>query len=83
KTVDGKKIIAPDNSADYEYRTKNFPYKITADDLCCKLFKAHGFTWGGDCWDDEWDYQHFFIEEGITRCRKVLVASGKHFSWHF
>ena len=67
KDVDGKKVIAPDNSADFEDRTGNYPYKITADDLCCRLFKAHGFIWGGDCWDDEKDYQHFFIEEGITR----------------
>ena len=67
KTVDGKKIIAPDNSAVFEDRTKNFPYKITEDDLCCKLFAAHGFLWGGNCWDDEKDYQHFFIEEGIVR----------------
>ena len=67
KTVDGKKIIAPDNSADFEDRAKNFPYKITEDDLCCKLFAAHGFIWGGNCWDDEKDYQHFFIEEGIVR----------------
>ena len=67
KTVDGKKIIAPDNSADFEDRAKNFPYKITEDDLCCKLFTERGFLWGGNCWDDEKDYQHFFIEEGITR----------------
>ena len=63
KTVDGKKIIAPDNSADYEDRAKNFPYKITTDDLCCRLFRAKNFLWGGDCWDDEKDYQHFFIPE--------------------
>ena len=61
KTVDGKKIIAPDNSADFEDRTKIFPYKITEDDLCCRLFAEHGFIWGGNCWDDEKDYQHFFI----------------------
>ena len=64
KTVDGKKIIAPDNSADFENREKIFPYKITADDLCCKLFREKNFLWGGDCWDDEKDYQHFFIPEG-------------------
>lgn len=63
KTVDGKKIIAPDNSADFEDRTKNFPYKITADDLCCRLFREKNFLWGGDCWDDEKDYQHFFIAD--------------------
>ena len=67
KTVDGKKFIAPDNSADFEDRTKNFPYKIEEGDLCCKLFAEHGFLWGGNCWDDEKDYQHFFIEEGIER----------------
>ncbi len=66
KAVDGKKIIAPDNSAEYEDRDKNYPYKIESDDLCCKLFKAHGFEWGGD-WDNEKDYQHFYIEEGIVR----------------
>ena len=62
KTVAGKKIIAPDNSADFEDRTKNFPYKISADDLCCRLFREKNFLWGGDCWDDEKDYQHFFVE---------------------
>ena len=67
KTVDGKKFIAPDNSADFEDRTKNFPYKIEEGDLCCKLFAEHGFLWGGNCWDDEKDYQHFFIEKGIER----------------
>ncbi len=63
KTVDGQKIIAPVNGADYEDRSKDFPYKITAEDLCCRLFKERGFLWGGDCWDDEKDYQHFFIPE--------------------
>lgn len=67
KVVDGQKIIAPDNSADFEDRQKNFPYKIEENDLCCRLFAEHGFLWGGNCWDDEKDYQHFFIEEGIAR----------------
>ena len=67
KTVDGKKIIAPDNSADFEDRTKDFPYKITEDDLCCRLFAEHGFKWGGRDLSAELDYQHFFIEAGIER----------------
>ena len=67
KEVDGKKIIAPDNAAAYEDRTKDFPYKITEDDLCCRLFAEHGFKWGGRDLPDELDYQHFFIEEGIVR----------------
>ena len=62
KFIDDKKIIAPDNSAEYEDRNKNFPYKIMEDDLCCKLFVQHGFSWGGNYWEDELDYQHFFIE---------------------
>ena len=65
KFVDGKKIIAPANSADFEDRTKDFPYKITEDDLCYKIFTAHGFEWGGS-WDDCKDYQHFYIE-GVSR----------------
>ncbi len=69
KTVDGKKIIAPDNSVDFEDREKIFPYKITEDDLCCRLFREKNFLWGGNCWDDEKDYQHFFINawEGLER----------------
>jgi len=61
KFVDGQKFIAPANSVEFEDRTKNFPHKIEADDLCVKLFAEHGFLWGGD-WEDEKDYQHFFIE---------------------
>ena len=43
----------------YTDRTKDFPYKMTKDDLCVKLFKQHGFKWGGDCWKNTLDYQHF------------------------
>ena len=38
--------------------SKSFPYKIDESDLCCRLFKEHGFTWGGD-WNSCKDYQHF------------------------
>lgn len=31
---------------------------MTADDLCVRLFKQHGFRWGGD-WKVRKDYQHF------------------------
>lgn len=62
KIVDGEKIIAPENSADFEDRSRDFPYKITEEDLCYRLFREHGFEWGGNCWDDAKDYQHFFIE---------------------
>ena len=61
KVVNGQKIIAPANSVEYEDRTKNFAHKIDEDDLCVKVFAAHGFEWGGS-WEDEKDYQHFFVE---------------------
>ena len=61
KVVNGQKIIAPANSVEYEDRTKNFAHKIDEDDLCVKVFVAHGFEWGGS-WEDEKDYQHFFVE---------------------
>ncbi len=67
KFVDEQKIIVPEGSAAFEDRNKNFPYKIEEDDLCCKLFAAHGFKWGGTDLPGEKDYQHFFIEEGVLR----------------
>ncbi len=54
--VNGK---VADWGATYTDRTKDFPYKMTKDDLCVKLFKQHGFKWGGDCWKNTLDYQHF------------------------
>ena len=58
KTVDGKLSIEPANGADYVDRSRDFPHKIDHEDLCYKLFKEHGFTWGGD-WTHSKDYQHF------------------------
>lgn len=57
----GNKKIEPANATEFEDRTKNFPYKITENDLCYKIFTANGFLWGGS-WDDSKDYQHFYIE---------------------
>lgn len=50
--------IDPKGSEVYADRSVSFPYKIDADDLCYKLFREHGFTWGGD-WNSLKDYQHF------------------------
>ena len=58
KTVKGQLTCQPANAETYMDREKEFSYKITADDLCCRLFKEHGFTWGGD-WEKSKDYQHF------------------------
>lgn len=62
KMVDGKLSIEPATAVEYVDRTKNFPYKILDDDICVKLFKSHGFLWGGDWTDGKKDYQHFFKE---------------------
>ena len=66
KEIDGKKILEPATAEKYTDRTKNFPHKITADDLCYKLFKEHGFEWGGE-WTDRKDYQHFEINSAIIK----------------
>ncbi|MDO5573434.1 MAG: M15 family metallopeptidase [bacterium] len=55
---DGVMHVAPDGSEPYADREAPFAFKITHDDLACKLFTAHGFTWGGD-WNSVKDYQHF------------------------
>ena len=64
--VDGKRIVEPATAEQYTDRTKNFPHKITTDDLCYKLFKEHGFEWGGE-WTDRKDYQHFEINSAIIK----------------
>lgn len=50
--------ITPIGSEYYANRNNDFPYKITTDDLCYRLFIEHGFTWGG-AWKNSKDYQHF------------------------
>ncbi len=55
---DGSVYISPKGSEIYTDRSEEFPHKIDEDDLCYKLFKEHGFTWGGN-WKSSKDYQHF------------------------
>ena len=50
--------VEPKAGRTYANRTKTFKYKIDHNDLAYKLFKKHGFTWGGD-WRSLKDYQHF------------------------
>ncbi len=54
----GETYISPAGSEIYADRSKIFAYKIDENDLCYKLFKEHGFTWGGN-WNSCKDYQHF------------------------
>ncbi len=55
---DGSETVSPASGVSYADRSQSFPYKIDEDDLCYKLFTAHGFTWGGN-WNSCKDYQHF------------------------
>ena len=54
----GRTLFYPSNAGAYIDRTKYFPYKIEKGDLCYRLFKKYGFSWGGD-WRSSKDYQHF------------------------
>lgn len=55
--VKGQKV-QPEAGKPYVDRDAEFLYKITSQDLCCRLFKKHGWRWGGD-WRTCKDYQHF------------------------
>lgn len=58
KGENGQPYISPAGSEIYADRSRDFPYKIDENDLCYRLFKEHGFTWGGN-WNSCKDYQHF------------------------
>ena len=58
KHREGQTRVFPTTAAAYMDRTKYFPYKIEKGDLCYRLFKKYGFSWGGD-WRSSKDYQHF------------------------
>lgn len=58
KGANGETYISPAGSEIYADRSQEFPYKIDENDLCYKLFKEHGFVWGGN-WNSCKDYQHF------------------------
>lgn len=56
--VKGESIV-PAGSEAYAYdRGPHMPYCLYDGDLAVKLFKKHGFTWGGD-WHSLKDYMHF------------------------
>lgn len=58
KTSSGETLVQPQNGAAYVDRSREFSYKIEDTDLCYRLFKEHGFVWGGE-WNSLKDYQHF------------------------
>lgn len=62
KRKNGTLFVQPSNAVQYCNRSAKFRYKIVRDDLCVRLFKKHGFAWGGD-WRSCKDYQHFEFKE--------------------
>ena len=56
--VRGRVLLRPEGSEEYLDRKVATPYMIRKGDLCYRLFKKHGFYWGGD-WLGSKDYQHF------------------------
>ena len=58
KHREGRTRVYPSNATPYIDRSQDFPYKIVKGDLCYRLFKNYGFSWGGD-WRSSKDYQHF------------------------
>lgn len=55
---DKSEHVSPEGAEKYADRTEDFQYKIDENDLAYKLFKEHGFAWGGN-WNSCKDYQHF------------------------
>lgn len=55
--VNGKRVL-PMNSRSYLDRKNLRKGMITQESTCYKIFRAHGWSWGGD-WKKPKDYQHF------------------------
>ena len=62
KRKDGSLFVQPATATKYCNRNTPFPYKIDHQDLCYRLFRKQGFTWGGD-WTSSKDYQHFEFKQ--------------------
>lgn len=58
KRKNGVLVVNPEKGRPYANRSYKYKYKIEKGDLCYRLFKEHGFSWGGD-WKTKKDYQHF------------------------
>ena len=59
--------VSPPEGRNYLNRKEKGPHMIDHSDFCYKVFKAHGWKWGGDFSGDK-DYQHFYKElSGVKR----------------
>ncbi|MEI8126086.1 MAG: M15 family metallopeptidase [Parachlamydiaceae bacterium] len=55
-------LVLPESGTAYLQRVEVVPGLINRDSICYKVFKKHGWNWGGDGWEDypdRRDYQHF------------------------
>ncbi len=59
-TRNGRQMVEPEGSKPWATNRRKARNRmvITPGDLCVRLFKQHGFKWGGD-WRTMKDYQHF------------------------
>ncbi|MCI8654883.1 MAG: M15 family metallopeptidase [Clostridia bacterium] len=53
-----KNSISPTSGIAYVDRDLDCQYQIKKNDILYKIFKKHGWSWGGD-WTRNKDYQHF------------------------
>ena len=60
--ADGTRFVQPATAARFCNRNADFPYKIVRGDLCYRLFRQNGFTWGGE-WNSCKDFQHFQLNK--------------------
>ena len=59
--------VSPEEAREYLDRKDKRAHMIDHSDDCYKVFKAHGWKWGGD-WSGDKDYQHFYKElSGVKR----------------
>ncbi|MGN0061198.1 MAG: M15 family metallopeptidase [Alloprevotella sp.] len=56
--ADGKIRVSPAAGKAYADRSLPTPYRLLRDDAAHRLFRSHGFQWGG-AWRSLKDYQHF------------------------
>lgn len=52
-------VVLPPDGAQYCDRTLGYPGMLTPSDPCVRIFKKHGFRWGGEWRGMTRDYQHF------------------------
>lgn len=74
----GEKVM-PANALQYCNRELAFLHKIDCSDLCYKIFRSHGWLWGGE-WKSSKDYQHFYkpvenpVKSAVRNAARKIVG---------